>query len=599
MIKLINPWKGSDFLANISSPIIYDFEYTKDEILNLETKILNETHEKYLLRYPTVYIVNDGEQKNNYSIYIGETTNIKRRTLEHLSNELQTREDWQKFASSKSARMFVIGHDHFNKSLTLDIENKLMQYLSSVDTVQYVHNRRTNQQQEYFSSDKMEEIFSKIWRKLHQSNKELFPLERVIQDSALFKASPFHKLSKEQFEAKDQIILKIEEALNRNKTGQLILVGGEAGSGKTVLMSSLFYDLFQLADEKSDNLILKGSSQYLLVNHEQQLKVYQQIAEKLGMSSKQSDKVGKPTSFINNHSEEEKVDVIIVDEAHLLWTQGKQSYRGQNQLKDLLARAKVVVAVFDNNQVLSREQYWAEDELGYIVNQTNLYGNYIHLENQMRINGNEQTVDWIRHLVDHQEIKKIPQDEKYDLRVFDSPEKMFQAIKEKAKNQHAGISRMLATFDWEYIDKKKPNDRDYWDVSIGDFSLPWNLQLPQSKKLKRKNRKLAWAEQEQTIGEIGSTFTIQGFDLNYAGVIIGPSVKYRDGKIVFDRSASKNKRATQQRTLKDEKIYLSDTLLKNELNVLLTRGVNGLYLYAVDEALQAKLMEAKNGAGKI
>ena len=39
------------------------------------------------------------------------------------------------------------------------------------------------------------------------------------------------------------------------------------------------------------------------------------------------------------------------------------------------------------------------------------------------------------------------------------------------------------------------------------------------------------------------------------------------------------------------KVYLSDTLLKNELNVLLTRGVNGLYLFAVDPALQEKLLE--------
>ena len=30
-------------------------------------------------------------------------------------------------------------------------------------------------------------------------------------------------------------------------------------------------------------------------------------------------------------------------------------------------------------------------------------------------------------------------------------------------------------------------------------------------------------------------------------------------------------------------------LLKNELNVLLTRGVNGLYIYAVDEQLREAL----------
>lgn len=584
-------------MKNISTPIIYEFDYSKEIVAGLESQLENEQHKKYLLRFPTVYIVNDKVRDSQYSVYIGETTNIKRRTLEHLKGDSKARDDWEKLAASNSTKMLVIGHDHFNKSLTLDIENKLMHYLSSVASVKNVYNRRTNEQHEYYSSEEMETIFAKIWRKLRQKNKELFPLESVIRDSALFKASPFHKLTKEQFEAKDQIIMKIEEALNRNKDGQLILVGGEAGSGKTVLMSSLFYDLFQLSEKDSDNVILKDTSHYLLVNHEQQLKVYQQIAEKLGVLSKKNpNTVSKPTSFIKKHSSEEKVDVLIVDEAHLLLTQGNQAYQGKNQLKDLLQRARVVVAVFDQNQVLSRQQYWENEEFQYLVHQANIYGNYIELENQLRINGSKETVDWIRHLIDEQEIASIPKDRQYDLRVFKSPEEMYRSIKEKAKKEESGISRMLATFDWEYVDKKKPKDQDYWNVTVDNFSLPWNLQLPPSKESKRKNSKLAWAEQEQTIGEVGSTFTIQGFDLNYAGVIIGPSVKYRDGKIIFDRTASKNKKAIQQRSLKNGKVYLSDILLRNELNVLLTRGVNGLYLYAVDEALQEKLLEAQNGA---
>lgn len=102
-------------------------------------------------------------------------------------------------------------------------------------------------------------------------------------------------------------------------------------------------------------------------------------------------------------------------------------------------------------------------------------------------------------------------------------------------------------------------------------------------------KKLAWSEQKQTIDEIGSTYTIQGFDLNYCGVIIGPSVKYRNGKIIFDSNESHNGNAIRRRTLDDgRKEYVSNQLLANELNVLLTRGVNGLYLYAVDGELRKK-----------
>jgi Uncharacterized conserved protein len=51
-----------------------------------------------------------------------------------------------------------------------------------------------------------------------------------------------------------------------------------------------------------------------------------------------------------------------------------------------------------------------------------------------------------------------------------------------------------------------------------------------------------------------------------------------------------NKNATQKR---DGKIDNSKEFLKNELNVLLTRGVNGLYIYAVDDELRKKLLKVQ------
>lgn len=579
----------------VSKPIIYEVDYSKEALSHLEENIQDKgkKEQKVMLSYPTVYIVNDKKSPSKYSVYIGETTDIKRRTIEHLK---ELRDDWKELSNSDQAKMFVIGHEHFNKSLTLDIENRLMQYLSSVEAVENLNNRRTNPQNDYYTSEELGSIFSEIWKKLQRKNKELFPLERIIRDSAIFKASPFHKLTREQMNAREDIILKVTEALNRNREGQLIIVEGEAGSGKTVLMSSLFYELNQLSLEDSENIVLQNTSQYLLVNHDQQLKVYEQIASKLGILSKRNpDVVSKPTRFINNHSEDEKVDIVIVDEAHLLWTQGKYSYQGQNQLRDLLKRAKVVVAVLDRNQILSREQYWDVEDMTMMIQEANLNGNHIQLENQLRINADKETVNWIRNLIDNGTIENIPVDsKKYAIEIFDNLDEMYQEIQRKAQNEESGISRILATFDWAYIDKKKPENEDYWNVKIGDWQLPWNLQLPQTSQEKRKNRNRAWAEQPQTIGEVGSTFTIQGFDLNYAGIIIGPSVKYRNGKIIFDKTASKNKKAVEMRKGKNgEKLDISDFLLKNELNVLLTRGVNGLYIYAVDDELRKALNEAK------
>src|SRR5699024_4418775 len=103
----------------------------KIEQINYNSQQLNQVvsnwevseDSKYLLRYPTVYIINDKNEKNNFDVYVGETNNIKNRTRQHL-NKIDS--EWLNLSSSKTSSMYVIGHTYFNKSLTLDIENKLM-----------------------------------------------------------------------------------------------------------------------------------------------------------------------------------------------------------------------------------------------------------------------------------------------------------------------------------------------------------------------------------------------------------------------------------------------------------------------------------------
>lgn len=183
----------------------------------------------------------------------------------------------------------------------------------------------------------------------------------------------------------------------------------------------------------------------------------------------------------------------------------------------------MVVIVLDLKQVLTTGQIWEEEQLEKYYNQSENINKRVILRNQMRINSDETTFNWIRNLIDNQTINKLPKDSKgYEIKVFDSPNELEVAIKDKAQSTDSGISRMLATFDWKY-NNNPPKDEDYWRVKVDNWSMPWNYQI----KPKRKVKDLPWVEQEQTIDEIGSTFSIQGLDLNYAGVIIGPSVKYR------------------------------------------------------------------------
>ena len=579
-------------MVKIKSPIVREIEYSNNSLVDLKSQLKSSEHKndmKLLFDYPVVYIVNDNKN-DQFSVYVGETADIIRRTSQHLTDDIkkENRDDWRDFATSSTTKMFIIGHNHFNKSLTLDIENRLMLYLSSVGNVIRVQNRKENPQNEYYTSNELDSIFSKIWRSLRKRNQSLFPIESIVRNSAIFKASPFHKLTEEQIEAKNTIINKIIASISKGQEGTLILVKGEAGAGKTVLMSSLVDDLLNSEDIsfiKDNNYI------NLIVNHNNQLSVYKEIERKLNWNSGSSLEVAmKSTQFLNALRKEKiKAGVVIVDEGHLLLTAKNQAYLGGNHLIDLLAQSKVVVLVYDDKQIMNKSQIWTDNTFFELEHEANLEGNLIELRNQMRIKANPKTVNWIRSIIDDCEIKKLTKDKQYDIRIFDSPFELQKAIKLKNKDQKLGISRLVATYDWPYVEEKKKQDRPKWFVEIGDWKAPWNQQI----KPEKKDAKLSWIEQPQTIDEIGSTFTVQGFDLNYAGVIIGPSVKYRNGKIMFDISESKNKGAVQYRKLENgEMKNFGEDLLKNELNVLLTRGVNGLYIYAVDEELQEALKEA-------
>lgn len=585
-------------------PIVFTTQEDSRFIQDLENRIKATRNSDFLLNYPIVYIhywvsgtVSYTDKRGNphsynrYGVYVGESNDVISRTKQHYDDALDPNQ-WQNqlyLAQNHPhsiPQFIVIGHEHFNKSLTLDVENRLIEYIMSVKGVK-IHNARGNPQNKYYPQKEFKPIFQQVWGKLQHKQKDLFLPESVIFDSAIFKASPFKNLNEGQREAKELIISKVISAINNHEEGQLIFIQGEAGTGKTVLTTSTFYELIKQSREISSSLQC-----HLIVNHDQQLTVYQQMAERLDLGE---GIVSKPTTFINGHSPADKVDVCFIDEGHLLLTQGKMSYQGQNQLRDVLDRARVTVVMFDEFQVLTTEEYWEDSVLQEFKSIASRQNNYIVLDRQLRMDCAETTSEWIRQLVfDHSIDKFIPDYKGYEVKSFDSPEELYKAIVKRSKEKDCELSRVVASYDWDYSKTQRPFGGGTWNVCIDNWSKPWNYELSHSmsrrEKVQLKN--LAWAEQPHTINEIGSTFSIQGFDLSYVGVIIGPSVKYINGQIEFCPAESKNEKATRNRTLKDgTQAKLGSIFIRNELKVLLTRGVKGLYIYACDPALRHALKD--------
>ena len=97
---------------------------------------------------------------------------------------------------------------------------------------------------------------------------------------------------------------------------------------------------------------------------------------------------------------------------------------------------------------------------------------------------------------------------------------MFHDIQEK--NDKLGLCRMTAGYAWPW-DRKNP---DQYTIDIQGHKYRWN---------RIHNN---WITSPTSADEIGCIHTVQGYDLNYCGVIIGEDLKYdtKTGRIVADKS---------------------------------------------------------------
>ncbi|MGL4690291.1 MAG: DNA/RNA helicase domain-containing protein, partial [Leuconostoc mesenteroides] len=297
--------------------MIKTIDYSKDAIKNFAMTAQNTT----LTNYPTVYLgigkrTNEHTKRTKQLVYVGEASAIVRRTIEHLGAQEDKLNEIKAVSDEHNESLHIIGHSKFNKSATLEIEQMFMDYLLGDDKFEKIYNGRNNglsndfYQREAYRSG----IFPEIWERLRQEN--IVSSLESVKNSALFANSPFKSLSPEQEKAKNRIGLTIAETLVNGWDNKIIKIQGLAGSGKTVLMSQLFYEIWQNPypvlnlDKKTKH----DATVVLLVRHEQQRRTYEQIARKLNMGK---DVVMDVPTFINRG---EPVDVLLVDEAHLLWS---------------------------------------------------------------------------------------------------------------------------------------------------------------------------------------------------------------------------------------------------------------------------------------
>lgn len=353
------------------------------------------------------------------------------------------------------------------------------------------------------------------------------------------------------------------------------IVEGGPGTGKSVLAINLLVKLLN-----------EGLISYYVTKNSAPREVYEKKLKGRYTSKYIKNLFKGSGSFID--IKENELDVVLVDEAHrLMLKSGMFKNLGENQTKEIINASKVSVFFIDEKQRVTIDDVGSIRE---IKKNAELYGakiKQLKLSSQFRCNGSDSYLNWIddtleidnKNLYDGFEFD-------YDIQIKNSPEEIFEIIKEKNKTNNK--SRMLAGYCWNWKSKK---DLSAYDIEIGDFKMKWNLSSSKT-----------WAIDEKSVNQVGCIHTAQGLEFDYIGLIIGDDLRYENGKIVTDFT----KRAQTDQSLKGiKKMYkespenaleIADEIIKNTYKTLMTRAMKGCYIYCTDKGLSKYLKEKLNSA---
>lgn len=360
---------------------------------------------------------------------------------------------------------------------------------------------------------------------------------------------------------------------NKNDKKTVIIVKGGPGTGKSVVAINLLVELN--GNRKTCHYVTRNSAPRAV------------YAAKLTGTFKKTHILNLfKGSGSYTTTEANSIDALIIDEAHRLNETNRYDKKSENQVKELIHTAKTSVFFVDEDQKIHIDDIGDIEEIEFWANKYEANIINLELESQFRCGGSDGYLAWIDNILDIRNTANYDlSDIQYDFRIFDDPEEMRKAIFEK--NMANNKSRLLAGYCWDWESKKNPLA---YDIHFDEFNfkMRWNLN----------DDGMLWILKEGSVNEVGCIHTCQGLELDYAGIIIGPDIRYESGKIVTDvLKRSKNDRTVFgiKKMLKEDEtsaLELSDSIIKNTYRTLMTRGMKGCFVYCVDPALRNHLKSA-------
>ncbi|MBK5503202.1 MULTISPECIES: DUF2075 domain-containing protein [unclassified Bacillus (in: firmicutes)] len=543
------------------------------EIIKKKRKAFEQgsTRDFEIDKVPVVYI-----QRDKKNLYVGKSTDIYERFVAHLSDESKTFNE-----------VIVIKSELFNESSIKHIETLLIEYLSADDKFNLLNKVRGQKIHSYNGIENVQSMFKEIWNQLIEEGIASENLGE-IHNKFIYKYSPFKELSANQIEVCKDIFNTMLTTSNSRH-----LITGDPGTGKTIVLTNILYALAY--DNKTGKARegLNYEDIALVVPQNHSLNLYKSLMNKLGL---QGITVLSPSQFIKlAKSRGTKYKYVFVDEAHRLKQYfGKQARDLKHLVTDngyitelelIETFAYHLTVVYDPYQTIRP----ADIDTDVFQQLTVNYKRH-PLHKQFRLKSGDQYLAWLRKYLQIANNVGVYEEgllQGYDFKVMESITELNDSM--KSLNKEHELCRVVAGYSWKWATQKDKNLYDIKDLVTGD-TFKWNSKVK------------GWINFENSVEEIGCIHTTQGADLNYVGVILGAEIDCNyTGEENGDYDLNKAKVIVNPKEYKDRNgLPIKGTDLNNEeltsyikriYYVLLSRGINGCYVYAVNQNMQRYLKE--------
>lgn len=434
----------------------------------------------------------------------------------------------------------------------------------------------------YYQKNEYESTFKEVWKNL-QFEKLVKHDLLDIQNSDLFKYSPYKSLSEDQYNGIREYLFILNNSQSKTST----FIQGSAGTGKTILavylvkllLSDIDKDDLEDNFEVSPLIELAQEVKKKLKKEKDELKIalvipMTSLRKTLQNVFKSIHGLSKNMVIGPNEVKSNYYDLLIVDEAHRL--KRRKNITGYaefdktnkhfgldnngNELDWIIKSSDNQLFFYDEKQSI-RPTDIEKIEFEKVRQSSSI----IKLKSQMRVQGGEDYIEFVDKLLIASSDLKLWQSTNYELKLFTSMPQMINELENKEKE--FGLCRTISGYSWKWLSAKN----DVPDVTIDGVDLYWN----------RTNQD--WINSAKQMTEMGCIHTTQGYDLNYSGIIFGSDITYNEEtkkiEIIKENYFDRNGKVG----ITDEQLH--DYVI-NIYKTIMYRGIKGTYVYCCDEKLR-------------